>query len=221
MPQSLSEYLNWLIDRDHKSPGLKLLQGRIWEQGYDDGELRGEVFADVPPAFARWRDAGLTIAIYSSGSVLAQRLLFAHSDQGDLTPWIARYFDTEMGPKRAPESYARIASSLDLAPGEIAFVSDVDAELEAAHDAGCHVVMCVRPGNAARVSQIAPVVESFDAIDAALRLAAAALLNSKRPSARNQQPTASCGPAAKPFVSVYSMTRLLPPLFAITPHRQE
>ncbi len=171
--ESLSEYLNWLMDRDRKSPALKLLQGRIWEQGYDDGELRGEVFADVPPAFARWRDAGLTIAIYSSGSVLAQRLLFAHSDQGDLTPFVARYFDTAMGPKRAPESYVRIASSLDLEAREIAFVSDVDAELEAAHHAGCHVVMCVRPGNAARVSQIAPVVESFDAIDIALRLAAA------------------------------------------------
>jgi len=170
---SLSEYLNSLMDRDRKSPGLKLLQGRIWEQGYDDGELRGEVFADVPPAFARWRDAGLMIAIYSSGSVLAQRLLFAHSDHGDLTRWISRYFDTEMGQKRAAESYARIASSLHLEPDEIAFISDVDAELEAARDAGCHVVMCVRPGNAARISQIAPVVESFDAIDAALRLAAA------------------------------------------------
>jgi len=170
---SLSEYLNWLMDRDRKSLALKRLQGRIWEQGYDDGELRGQVFADVPPAFARWRDAGLTIAIYSSGSVLAQRLLFAHSDHGDLTRWISRYFDTEMGQKRAAESYARIASSLHLEPDEIAFISDVDAELEAARDAGCHVVMCVRPGNAARISQIAPVVESFDAIDAALRLAAA------------------------------------------------
>src|SRR4029079_9393688 len=120
--ESLSAYLKWLMDRDRKSPGLKLLQGRIWEQGYDDGELRGQVFADVPAAFARARDAGLALAIYSSGSVLAQRLLFAHSDQADLTPFIARYFDTAMGPKRAPESYARIVSSLDGEPGEIAFV---------------------------------------------------------------------------------------------------
>jgi enolase-phosphatase E1 len=100
-------------------------------------------------------------------------LLFAHSNQGDLTPWIARYFDTEMGPKRAPESYARIAASLELEPGEIAFVSDVDAELEAAGEAGCRVVMCVRPGNAATVSRTARTVDSFDAVDAALRLAAA------------------------------------------------
>ncbi len=171
--ESLSAYLKWLMDRDRKSHGLKLLQGRIWEQGYDDGELRGEVFADVPPAFVRWRDAGLTIAIYSSGSVLAQRLLFAHSDKGDLTPWIARYFDTEVGPKRARESYTRIAASLELEPSEIAFVSDVDAELEAARDAGCHVVMCVRPGNLATVSRSARTVDSFDAIDAALRLVAA------------------------------------------------
>jgi enolase-phosphatase E1 len=171
--ESLSEYLNWLMDRDRKSPALKRLQGRIWERGYDDAELRGEVFTDVPPAFARWTDSGLTIAIYSSGSVLAQRLLFAHSDHGDLTPRIARYFDTGTGPKRSPESYTRIASSLDLEPDEIAFVSDVDAELEAAHNAGCRVVMCVRPGNAATDSGMAPTVDSFDAIDAALRLAAA------------------------------------------------
>jgi enolase-phosphatase E1 len=100
-------------------------------------------------------------------------LLFAHSDRGDLTPWIARYFDTEMGPKRSPASYTRIASSLDLEPGEIAFVPDVAAELEAAHNAGCRVVMCVRPGNAATVSRTSPTVDSFDAIDASLGLAAA------------------------------------------------
>jgi len=170
---SLSEYLNWLMDRDRKSLALKRLQGRIWEQGYDDGELRGQVFADVPPAFARWNDAGLTIAIYSSGSVLAQRLLFAHSDHGDLTRWIARYFDPETGPKRSPESYARIALSLDLEPAEIAFVSDVDAELEAAHNAGCRVALCVRPGNAAKGSRTAAAVESFDAIDSCLSLPAA------------------------------------------------
>ena len=170
---SLSEYLNWLMDRDRKSLALKRLQGRIWEQGYDDGELRGQVFADVPPAFARWSDAGLTIAIYSSGSVLGQRLLFAHSDHGDLTRWIARYFDTETGPKRSPESYTRIALSLDLEPAEIAFVSDVDAELEAAQNAGCRVALCVRPGNAATGSRTAAAVESFDAIDSCLSLPAA------------------------------------------------
>lgn len=168
--ESLSEYLKWLMDRDRKAPALKLIQGWIWEQGYDDGELRGQVFDDVPPAFSRWSDAGLTIAIYSSGSVLAQRLLFAHSDHGDLTRWIARHFDTESGAKRSPESYARIASVLDLEPADIAFVSDVDEELAAASKAGCRVVMCVRPGNDTTVSRTAPTVESFEAIDACLAL---------------------------------------------------
>jgi enolase-phosphatase E1 len=161
---SLLEYLNWLMERDRKSPGLKRVQGFIWEQGYRTGELRSQVFADVPPAFSRWRDAGLTIAIYSSGSVLAQRLLFAHSDRGDLTPFVTSYFDTAVGTKRSAESYSRIASSLRLEAGAIVFVSDVDAELEAAREAGCRVVMCVRPGNAATVSSVAPTVDSFDAI---------------------------------------------------------
>jgi enolase-phosphatase E1 len=167
---SLRDYLNALMDRDRKSPGLKLIQGRIWEQGYRDGQLRGQVFADVPRALARWNAAGLTIAIYSSGSVLAQRMLFAHSDAGDLTRSIAHYFDTSVGPKRSPESYARIAVALRLAPAEVAFVSDVDAELEAARDAGCRVVMCVRPGNSTEVSRIASTARWFDEIDGLLRL---------------------------------------------------
>jgi enolase-phosphatase E1 len=169
--ESLNDYLNWLMDRDRKSPALKLIQGKIWEQGYRDGVLRGQVFADVRAAFARWSAAGVTIAIYSSGSVLAQRLLFAHSDSGDLTPAIARYFDTSVGPKKSAESYARIATALDLVPSELAFVSDVDAEVRAAHAAGCRVVMCVRPGNAETASSVAVAVSSFDGLDAILGLA--------------------------------------------------
>src|SRR5688572_30792156 len=68
--QWVTDYALWMMQEDRKSPGLKLLQGLIWERGYADGSLRGEVYADVPPALERWRDAGLAIAIYSSGSVL-------------------------------------------------------------------------------------------------------------------------------------------------------
>ena len=159
---SVADYLSWLMDRDRKSPGLKLIQGEIWERGYHDGELRGQVFPDVPRAFATWTAAGVAIAIYSSGSVLAQRLLFAHSTAGDLTSSIAYYFDTAVGGKRSPESYSRIAGALGLAPVDVAFISDVDAELEAARAAGCSVVMCVREGNAAASSRVVPVVHSFD-----------------------------------------------------------
>jgi enolase-phosphatase E1 len=164
-PASMAGYLTWLLDRDRKSPALKLLQGRIWQEGYIGGDLRGQLYDDVPPAFARWSSAGVTLAIYSSGSVLAQRLLFANSDKGDLTPAIARYFDTAVGAKIAADSYARIAGSLGVAPAEIAFISDVDGELAAARDAGLRVAMCVRPGNAATSSRIAPTVHSFDEID--------------------------------------------------------
>ena len=164
-------YLDWLMDHDRKSPGLKLIQGRIWDRGYQDGELRGQVFADVQSAFARWAAMGVAIGIYSSGSVLAQRLLFAHSDSGNIATLIDHYFDTSVGPKRAPESYERIASAFRLDPPEIAFISDVDAELEAARDAGCRVLMCVRPGNGATNSRVAPIVHSFDVLDAALGLA--------------------------------------------------
>jgi enolase-phosphatase E1 len=136
-----------LMDRDSKAPELKELQGRIWEEGYHDGTLAGEVFEDVPLAFARWRDAGTPIAVYSSGSVLAQQWLFRTLRSGDLTPFIRWYFDTAVGGKREPASYARIAESVELPPSAITFVSDTAAELDAAWMAGMRTVLSVRPGN--------------------------------------------------------------------------
>ena len=106
---SVEAYSAWLMDRDRKSPGLKRLQGLIWEDGYQAGVLRGEVFPDVPPALRRWRAAGITTAIYSSGSELAQRRLFQSTPEGDLTPLIVGFFDTAVGSKRDPASYRRIA----------------------------------------------------------------------------------------------------------------
>src|SRR6185369_9535568 len=103
------KYINRLIDLDRKSTGLKSLQGKIWHEGYSDGTLHAQVYADVAPAFARWRVAGLDVSIFSSGSVLAQQLLFAHTEAGDLTPFISHYFDTGVGKKGDPESYRRIA----------------------------------------------------------------------------------------------------------------
>jgi enolase-phosphatase E1 len=140
------EYALWLMQQDRKSPGLKLLQGQIWEGGYGDGSLRGDVYADVPPALARWHDAGLAIAIYSSGSVLAQRLLFSTTSSGDLTRFIGQYFDTGVGPKQAPESYERIAREMSLPANSILFVSDVMAEVDAARESGIQGVHCVRDG---------------------------------------------------------------------------
>ena len=104
------------MDRDRKSPGLKMLQGLIWQEGYRSGELRGQVFPDVKPALERWRAAGRGIYIFSSGSVLAQQLLFQSTNAGDLTPLIDGYFDTAVGPKQSPDSYRTIVARLDVRP---------------------------------------------------------------------------------------------------------
>jgi enolase-phosphatase E1 len=146
----LAAYVEWLMDRDRKSTGLKRLQGLVWQRGYRDGELKGDVFDDVPPALERWRARGVDVAIYSSGSVLAQQLLFSTTPYGDLTPHISNFFDTSSGAKTSPESYARIAAALERSTGQMLFVSDVTAEVDAARSAGCQVALSVRPGNAAQ-----------------------------------------------------------------------
>jgi enolase-phosphatase E1 len=145
--ESLASYAEWLMDRDRKSTGLKALQGRIWQEGYGSGALQSQVFADVPPAFARWRRQGRMIAIFSSGSVLAQRLLFAHTTAGGLTPHIHAYFDTTTGNKSDPQSYLKIASALQQSPERVLFISDTPAELEAARAVGMNTLLAVRPGN--------------------------------------------------------------------------
>lgn len=144
---SLVAYVNWLMDRDRKSTGLKSLQGKIWKEGYLTATLKAQVFADVPPAFERWRRMSLSINIFSSGSSLAQELLFAHTERGDLTPFIDNYFDTTVGSKQDLTSYRRIAEVLRLRASDVLFVSDVVGELEAAGAAGMHALLCVRSGN--------------------------------------------------------------------------
>src|SRR5215203_4954503 len=134
--ESISAYIDWLIARDRKSTGLKSLQGKIWRQGYLDGSLKSQIYADVAPALERWHSKGLSINIFSSGSVLAQQLLFAHTEAGDLTRFIDKYFDTNVGKKGEADSYRRIAEALNLPANEVLFISDVTAELDAASEAG-------------------------------------------------------------------------------------
>ena len=140
-------YVQRLIDLDRKSPALKSLQGKIWKAGYEDGSLKSPVYPDVINAFARWREAGVSVNIFSSGSVLAQQLLFTHTEAGDLTRYIDRYFDTSVGKKIDLQSYLTIASQLALKPIQILFISDVVAELDAAKNAGMQTRLCIRPGN--------------------------------------------------------------------------
>jgi enolase-phosphatase E1 len=133
---------------DVKATGLKQLQGLLWEHGYRSGAIHGHVYADVPTCFATWRAAKRTIAIYSSGSVLAQKLIFGFSVAGDLTPHISAYFDTTTGPKREAASYTTIAAKLGLRPAEITFCTDQPGEAEAAAAAGLTAIVIMRPGNA-------------------------------------------------------------------------
>jgi len=163
-PASATPYVEWLMDRDRKSFGLKLLQGEIWRRGYADGSLKGDVFPDVPPALTRRTDAGLRVAIYSSGSVLAQSLLFGHTAAGDLTRFLSACFDTATGPKTAADSYRAIARALGVAEGEVLFASDASGELAAAASAGCQTVQCDRPGNRT-AAEWDPTITSFDEIE--------------------------------------------------------
>lgn len=145
--ESFAAYLLWLMDKDRKSTPLKSVQGKIWQTGYESGELQSEVFADVPRAFERWKAAEKTIVIYSSGSVLAQKLLFKYTNHGDLTSFISNYFDTKTGAKRDVESYRKIASALRFPLETLAFVSDISEELDAAKDAGLNTFLAIRQGN--------------------------------------------------------------------------
>jgi enolase-phosphatase E1 len=151
-----------LMERDSKSPALKALQGMIWQEGYASGELRGVVFDDVPEALRRWRAAGIRAAIYSSGSMLAQRLIFSTTQFGDLTPQLDGFFDTDLGPKREASSYGTIARKLGAQAPAILFVSDVMAELVAARQAGYQVALVTRPGNQSQQAVgSTPVVRSL------------------------------------------------------------
>ena len=161
---SLVAYINWLIDRDRKSTGLKSLQGKIWREGYRDGTLKAQLFPDVAPALKRWRRAGLKISIFSSGSGLAQKLLFAHTEAGDLSEFIDSYFDTTTGSKTSIDSYRHIASALRVPAQEVLFISDVVAELEEASAAGLQTLLCVRPGNPPQFAGRQQIIHSFDEI---------------------------------------------------------
>lgn len=149
-------------DADRKFGPLKELQGLIWAQGYADGTLTGHVYPDAVAGLRRWHGRGITLAVYSSGSIAAQQLLFSHTDFGDLTPLFSAYFDTAIGGKQMTASYQSIATTLTLPPNDILFLSDVAEELAAAHAAGFHTTLLARDGLPAATSYA--VATSFDTI---------------------------------------------------------
>jgi enolase-phosphatase E1 len=160
-----ASYARWLMNQDRKSTGLKTLQGLIWEDGYRTGLLKSQIFEDVFPALEEWKKRGIQVRIFSSGSVLAQRLLFGHTQWGDITSFFAGFHDTRTGPKRGPGSYQVIAGEFCLPAEEILFLSDVLEELQAARQAGIRTGLVIRPGNKPVAdSEPHPVYYSFSEI---------------------------------------------------------
>ncbi|HEY0383405.1 MAG TPA: acireductone synthase [Candidatus Elarobacter sp.] len=140
-------HLHAWIAEDRKATPLKTLQGLIWAEGYAESGLRGHVYPDAAAGLRRWHDAGLRLYVYSSGSLEAQRVLFANSVHGDLTPLFSGNFDTKTGSKREAASYRVIADVIALPPRDVVFLSDVDAELDAARTAGMQTVRLLRPAD--------------------------------------------------------------------------
>ncbi len=139
------------IDEDRKITPLKTLQGMIWDGGFRDGAFKGHIYPDAVAAMRRWHADGLKLYVFSSGSVAAQKLIFGFSEAGDLSPLLSGYFDTTTGPKREAIAYTRIADAIGLPLDHILFLSDVDAETEAARAAGMGALLIDREGGEADI----------------------------------------------------------------------
>ncbi len=150
--EALFEQLRqWSIE-DRKVTPLKTFQGMVWEQGFKSGAIKGHVYLDVKPAIERWTAMGIKLAIFSSGSIAAQKQLFGFSTEGDLTPYFSAYFDTTTGMKRDEQTYQLIAQQLQAPANSVLFLSDISQELEAANAAGIRTLQLVRPGTQANWS---------------------------------------------------------------------
>ncbi|MGZ5017455.1 MAG: acireductone synthase [Methylobacter sp.] len=141
--QIIAQLIQW-IDEDKKVTPLKSLQGLIWEAGYRQGDFKGHLYADAAAKLKAWKNEGLDLYIYSSGSVYAQKLLFGHTEYGDLTPLFSGYFDTHIGGKKERQSYDNIAGQLAIPANQLLFLSDIKEELDAAKAAGFQTVWLVR-----------------------------------------------------------------------------
>lgn len=144
--EALIAQLQAWIDADRKITPLKALQGMVWKAGYEQGDFTAHLYPDAHAALKAWHEAGVPLYVYSSGSIQAQRLYFAHTDFGDISAWFRGFFDTTSGGKKDAESYRRIAGEIGVEPGGMVFLSDVVEELDAAREAGLKTVQICRPG---------------------------------------------------------------------------
>lgn len=163
---ALIETLQGWIREDRKATPLKALQGMVWEQGYQQGELKGHIYEDSAQYLQHWHDRGLRLYVYSSGSVKAQKLIFGFTTAGDFTPFFSGYFDTRIGGKKEPEAYLNILGELGVEARTVLFLSDVEAELKAAEAAGMETAWLIRDGELPETERF--VARSFAEVDAAL-----------------------------------------------------
>lgn len=167
----IKQLLQWLRD-DKKVTALKALQGQVWQYGYEQGAYKAHVYPDAVEQLQRWSAQGLKLFVYSSGSIHAQQLFFKYSEAGDLTPLFSDYFDTTSGPKQEAASYQKIAAAIGMPATELLFLSDIEAELNAARLSGFHTTWLVRENDSSlRPEQLKtthPVVTGFREIKLAL-----------------------------------------------------
>jgi enolase-phosphatase E1 len=156
----INKLLEWSL-ADKKITPLKTLQGILWENGYKSGEIKGHVYSEVKENLEKWKNEGIQLGVFSSGSVAAQKLIFRYSELGDLTPNFSHYFDTKTGGKREIETYTKISQEINIPPAQILFLSDIREELEAAKESGYQTIQLVRDGTAENWDK---TVKNFDEI---------------------------------------------------------
>jgi len=167
--EGILPYLMLLIQSDRKVTPLKDLQGKIWAEGYAKGELMGPIFDDVPPSLRDWQQQGAVLAVYSSGSIDAQQLIYKYSNHGDLRPLFNHWFDTHTGSKHEPRSYTRIAELMGCEPAALLFISDSHSELDAAGKGGLQIVCSNRERNADEASEPYATIHNFQQISLRIR----------------------------------------------------
>jgi enolase-phosphatase E1 len=160
----IDQLMRW-IDEDRKVSPLKTLQGMLWQQGYQNGEISGHIYKDAVDKLKEWHARQIKLYVYSSGSVAAQKLLFGFSKYGDLTALFSGYFDTRTGQKREPSSYKAIAETLNMPASDILFLSDTAEELDAARSAGMLTLQLVRTEDGTQPADQHAQVHSFAGID--------------------------------------------------------
>lgn len=162
-PEHAATLLRAWIAEDRKATPLKTLQGMIWKAGYENVDYRAHIYPDAARRLRDWHQIGLPLYVYSSGSIAAQKLFFGHCEAGDLTPLFSGYFDTTIGAKKDADSYRAIVGEIRMAPQRVLFLSDVEAELDAAREAGLRTALLDRDQAIADSSHFK--VASFDAIE--------------------------------------------------------